>query len=873
MPEPAASASFDAVWPLVGRDDLVARATAALLAPGTRMVVLTGDAGVGKTRIARAAADAAEAVGDHVVRLHGHPVLRALPLGVAAAILPPGTPPEDPTALFEAVRGHLSGAAAGRRIVIEADSAAMLDPVTIGLVGQLTAARVVVLVATIRSGDPLPDPLAAQWSPDDCIRLDVPPLTPAEAGDVLQAALGGPVAWSVTDDLHRASGGSALYLRELTLGAVSTGRLAPVAGTWRLTGDPVATPALRDLVLAHVRRLPDAERDAVERLAVCGELSVAHLPDADAVVRLEDSGFVRLTAGRDGLTARLAQSQDGAVVREGLSVLRVAAIAREHADRLAAEGRPEDALRIALWRLDAGIEVDDATLVGAAELARRALDHRTIERLTAAGSGTHPRLLLLRGESLARRGRVAEALVALETAAVAARSTAADPELALDIAIATAFAHASRVDGTAAALAVLDALPAELASHPGTGLMRSTLALYEHRVTDARRILDELAPAFAGSPVEQALHGHALAAVLSAQGRDEEALDAALAALDTARAVGAPHWPVPLAMMETRVAEVLLQAGRLDESLDAGIRALRLASAADDEFVTRYVEFVLGRITLEQGRFEGAARWFREAASGALARGPESLVAPAVGGLAIIHHSRGDAAAAAESLALAPAGDPARNPSTVLAAGIAAARAGDVDEARRILAAAAERLESSGYPFLAGVHWFTLARWGDAGSAATGLERLVAAGAGEFTRLQARHARAEAIGDRAGLAAVGDEWERRGAVLYAAEALASAARIAQADGEARLATGLQARSDTLAAATQGATTPLLRFTATLTPLTAREREIAAHAAQGASSKEIADRLFLSVRTVDNHLQSIYGKLGIRGRRELADAIG
>ena len=52
------------------------------------------------------------------------------------------------------------------------------------------------------------------------------------------------------------------------------------------------------------------------------------------------------------------------------------------------------------------------------------------------------------------------------------------------------------------------------------------------------------------------------------------------------------------------------------------------------------------------------------------------------------------------------------------------------------------------------------------------------------------------------------------------------------------------------------------------PLTPREREIASLAAQGLSSNEIAQRLFLSPRTVNNHLQSTYTKLGIRGRREL-----
>ncbi|RXZ40468.1 LuxR family transcriptional regulator [Agromyces binzhouensis] len=61
---------------------------------------------------------------------------------------------------------------------------------------------------------------------------------------------------------------------------------------------------------------------------------------------------------------------------------------------------------------------------------------------------------------------------------------------------------------------------------------------------------------------------------------------------------------------------------------------------------------------------------------------------------------------------------------------------------------------------------------------------------------------------------------------------------------------------------------MLRFSEGAEPLTPREREVASLAAQGLSSNEIAGRLFLSTRTVDNHLQSTYAKLGIRGRREL-----
>jgi len=52
----------------------------------------------------------------------------------------------------------------------------------------------------------------------------------------------------------------------------------------------------------------------------------------------------------------------------------------------------------------------------------------------------------------------------------------------------------------------------------------------------------------------------------------------------------------------------------------------------------------------------------------------------------------------------------------------------------------------------------------------------------------------------------------------------------------------------------------------------REREVAGMAAAGASSREIAAKLVLSVLTVDNHLQNAYSKLGMTSREELAPVL-
>ena len=58
----------------------------------------------------------------------------------------------------------------------------------------------------------------------------------------------------------------------------------------------------------------------------------------------------------------------------------------------------------------------------------------------------------------------------------------------------------------------------------------------------------------------------------------------------------------------------------------------------------------------------------------------------------------------------------------------------------------------------------------------------------------------------------------------------------------------------------------------LRELTTQQREVAILAARGLTNGEIADRLFLSPRTVASHLYRSYPKLGIAGRHQLRDLI-
>lgn len=56
------------------------------------------------------------------------------------------------------------------------------------------------------------------------------------------------------------------------------------------------------------------------------------------------------------------------------------------------------------------------------------------------------------------------------------------------------------------------------------------------------------------------------------------------------------------------------------------------------------------------------------------------------------------------------------------------------------------------------------------------------------------------------------------------------------------------------------------------PLTEREPEIVTLAAGGLSNRQIAERLVVSVRTVEGHLYRACAKLGVSDRRELASVV-
>jgi DNA-binding CsgD family transcriptional regulator len=163
-----------------------------------------------------------------------------------------------------------------------------------------------------------------------------------------------------------------------------------------------------------------------------------------------------------------------------------------------------------------------------------------------------------------------------------------------------------------------------------------------------------------------------------------------------------------------------------------------------------------------------------------------------------------------------------------------------------------------------------LACLGQPAEVADRLAELTGAVEGPLAGHRAAHAAALSARDGPGLDAATDAFEKTRALLLAAEAATEAAVVWRQSGDSRKAAAAERRAATLAGRCEGARTPALEVApAARVALTARELEVARLAARGLSNKEIAARLFLSTRTVENNLHTTYEKLGVEGRGELA----
>jgi len=874
-------------WPLTGRDHEFA-AVADALDRGDRLVVVTGPAGVGKSRLV------AEAIAEDVrpvVRVLASRSAGSIPLGALAPLLPILNERDArPRDLVErAAESLVSQHGRGDRLVVLVDDAHALDDLSADVILEASRLDGVAVVLTARDGEPLPPALVEAASQEDVVHVALAPLSRDATDALLEHALGGPVDGAARRQIWERSRGNALYLRELVTGAVEHGILEQEGGLWRLTEVLSPSPRLAELVESRLADLSADERQTLEVVAFGEPIALeltTRLGDRVALARLEARALVFRDGPTDGgsteVHLRLAHPLYGDVLRTAMPSIRALRLNRLLADAgvdALAGGDPSqgpDTLRLAVWRLDGGGDGDPDLLTRGAEQAHIAHDDVLAERLARAalraGAGV-PAGLLLAG-ALVEQGRHEEADQVFASLADG-QMTNLDRVVLAKRWAETLIWGLGRWDD---AEAVLEASMAAVADDEARNELVARRAMFHQQARTGEAFEDALAPILAGSEGRAFCEAAVTAGFeLAALGRTQEAEALSRRAFAVQWAMDDQFGLLHPGAHISALAFALTEAGRLDEAEQvATAMGYDMALALHLSYGQAWMALMIGRIALDRGRPQTAVRWFRESA---LVFGEIGQQGPrhwALAGVALASSLTGhvdEAGAVLAELDLTPSSMAVYRLEGERARAWVQARRGELTEARERLAKEAAWAEDLATA-LAARAWHDVARLGGGREPAEALERLTARTDSAFIAARAAHAKGLADDDGALLLEAAEALEHLGAHLLAAEAYRAGAEAQRRSGLRAAASAAERRADELLVDCEGARAgaPTLRLATNVARLTRREQEVAGLAAQTLTNQEIADQLSVSVRTVENHLQRAYEKLGIAGRDDLADAL-
>jgi DNA-binding CsgD family transcriptional regulator len=911
--------------PVIGREVSLARVRGLVdpVPQSSQVLLVIGEAGMGKTVLLAEAAERARSSGIRVLSVTGresesrlafaglHQLLR--PVLASAASLPsrqaqalmgtfgltadPGAP--DQLLASVAVLTLLSELSERSPVLLVADDAQWIDRGSLEVLAfvgsRLDAERVVLLVGARGQAPP---PGFERGFPE--LRLE--PLSAADAGLLLDGQPRPPRGQARLQVLAQAAG------NPLALIELATVIADDPAASRRWAAEPLPlTDRLSAVITARFAALPDRTRAALLIAAVADgpDLRAAASrgagPDARALAPAEQQGLV--TVNRTGL--QFSHPLVRSAIYHSAPFAQRAAAHRQLAEAL--HDQPDRRA----WHLAAAALQPDEQVASLLEATAAQARHR--------GGAAAAALAMERAAELSPDpGEQARRLVAAASAAVPtgqgewvqelasrAMEVTADPELRLTARHDAAWALAWSGRRTAALSALLSVAEEALRDRPalawdalgsaatvayqsgapaGRQAVDRTLALLEGQgppppgqvpgidinvlrlwisaSADPIGHRNQLLPslhAIVGSPIDEPSRWR----IASAAWLMDES-DLAITLLEDAmRRLRAPGMRGTSGGSLTVLGLAYIDTGRWDEALDVAAEAGGVGEANNMEIVAASADVITATVLAHRGD-SGAARWHAARALATVDPAECGLVAArarrALGVAALADGSYRQAFTQLSGL-FSEDGAPLHNYASYLGVADLAAAAVRADrrmEGCDVIEHAIGRLNAR---------------------ASARLEQLIARARGILAGPDA----AEAHFDKALADPAGDQWpfERAQLRLDHAEWLRRRRRIN--DAKAVLTEALSTfqrlgarswaeRAQAELRACGVAVTRVAGEPDALRELTPQQRQIVRLASDGLTDREIADRLFLSPRTVGSHLHRSYPKLGIASRHQLRDVI-
>jgi DNA-binding NarL/FixJ family response regulator len=590
---------------------------------------------------------------------------------------------------------------------------------------------------------------------------------------------------------------------------------------------------------------------------------------ANAVEQAETRGLIRIVEDHVSCDVRFNHPLFGEVMRRRLGMAAARRVRGELVRAL--QDRPvlgpTQRIRLAELTLDSDVNPDVALLVAAAKdavaLTNITLGERLARAAVARGGGLVASELLAR--SLLWQGNAAECEQVLSAFDPAAMD---EVELVRWGTARIANLHWSMGDAESAD-EVLDMLSSKVTDH-GLRLVVDGLAsaslLFENRLEQAtelsQRVLAD--PSASTAAVEWAVFGGALALALMGRGGGVAAVAERGRMIE--KADGLLRY-----LMAFGEIRALAVNGDFDTADKRSADIVRISSPG--QYLAWGMANVLaGTVEVARGRFPQAVSRMEQTVAALTAESAASWSFPARLLLAqsycVLGRTDPGAKMIAELRTRSGRHVEMFKPQLRIAEAWLAAAQGNVSAAIELALDAADMARRSGQRAIQMLALYDAIRFGDRSS----LQQLIDVTEtvdGELATVHRAHAVAILDRDATETYAATEQFERIGALLSAADAAAQAAVLFESRGDRRHSVEAAATADRLAKECGGIETPALILAAKPLPLSTREREIANLVGAGLTNREIAERLVVSLRTVEGHVYRACVKLDVTDRAALA----